>query len=635
MIINGHLTFHPDGQGELRNAIIERLAGGGGGTNLPTVGMHAGRIVYNTDDNTFYYYTGTSWGGLTTVGNVVPQAYFDSLLTASGGIYNPTGTYNPTTLDAGSFTSGASNLADAILQLDSVVAGIDTDYVNTAGDTMSGDLNMGSNFITSLSDPIHAQDAATKHYVDSVAEGLKVRSSANYLIDVDLQPTTGNTYTYYNGPDNDGRGATITSNVNSTWPTSIDGVDTSQGDRVLLVAMANAAHNGLYVLDQYGQAGVSPWQLRRCTECDSAENIPSSYVFIQYGDTYKASGWVASVEDVSPPAGFNVGVDPINWIQFSDAGSYQAGSGLTLVGSTFNVNVGSGLNIVNDNVSVELYDPTTSALILTTNGTSRSTSTGASLHLLLANNTLVQGTSGLKLADLPLNRILVGNASNVAVGVAVTGDVSLNGGVVTLKSNVVGLDKLSSFGAPARLILSDALGNPQYVTLSGDVSVNATGAVTISAGVVDNENLTNDSVTISDGTTSTNIALGGTLTFVGGTLTTATVTPSTVTIDVEVDTNDLGDVDAAATESGQVLVANVLNNYVPRKIHHIHQQDAASMTWVVEHNLGQKYCNVIVVDENDDVIIPQNIRFNSTTTLTVSVNVAITGKVIVMGVAGA
>ena len=40
--------------------------------------------------------------------------------------------------------------------------------VDKAGDTMSGDLNMGSNYITNLSDPINAQDAATRAYALSL-----------------------------------------------------------------------------------------------------------------------------------------------------------------------------------------------------------------------------------------------------------------------------------------------------------------------------------------------------------------------------------------------------------------------------------------------------------------------------------
>jgi hypothetical protein len=53
----------------------------------------------------------------------------------------------------------------------------------------------------------------------------------------------------------------------------------------------------------------------------------------------------------------------------------------------------------------------------------------------------------------------------------------------------------------------------------------------------------------------------------------------------------------------------------------------------INHNIGQKYCNVTVVDNADEVIIPQSIVFNSTTQLTVTFNVAITCKVVVMGVA--
>jgi hypothetical protein len=53
----------------------------------------------------------------------------------------------------------------------------------------------------------------------------------------------------------------------------------------------------------------------------------------------------------------------------------------------------------------------------------------------------------------------------------------------------------------------------------------------------------------------------------------------------------------------------------------------------INHNIGQKYCNVTVVDNADEVIIPQSIVFNDAYTLTVTFNVAITCKVVVMGVA--
>jgi hypothetical protein len=44
---------------------------------------------------------------------------------------------------------------------------------------------------------------------------------------------------------------------------------------------------------------------------------------------------------------------------------------------------------------------------------------------------------------------------------------------------------------------------------------------------------------------------------------------------------------------------------------------AAASTHVVAHNLGQKYGQVVVVDANDKVIIPDSITFDSTSQLTV------------------
>jgi hypothetical protein len=65
----------------------------------------------------------------------------------------------------------------------------------------------------------------------------------------------------------------------------------------------------------------------------------------------------------------------------------------------------------------------------------------------------------------------------------------------------------------------------------------------------------------------------------------------------------------------------------------VHTQGSSSATWTVAHNLGQKFCNVTVVDSADDVIIPQSITFNTVNQLTVVFNTSITGTVVVMGLA--
>lgn len=62
--------------------------------------------------------------------------------------------------------------------------------------------------------------------------------------------------------------------------------------------------------------------------------------------------------------------------------------------------------------------------------------------------------------------------------------------------------------------------------------------------------------------------------------------------------------------------------------------DGASATsHTVTHNLGQKYCNVTVVDASDEMVIPQSVTFSSANELVVTFNTAIACKVIVMGLA--
>lgn len=96
---------------------------------------------------------------------------------------------------------------------------------------------------------------------------------------------------------------------------------------------------------------------------------------------------------------------------------------------------------------------------------------------------------------------------------------------------------------------------------------------------------------------------------------------------------DLLDVGVApATTSGQALIADG-SAWQAKKIYHLHTQGTAATSWTVTHGIGQQYCNVTIVDATDEVVIPQSITFNGTTTLTVTFNTAIAGKVVVMGIA--
>ena len=166
-----------------------------------------------------------------------------------------------------------------------------------SGSALSADLSAGTYKITNLGAPVDATDAATKGYVDSVAEGLHVHASVK---------------------------AATTGNVNlGSGIAAVDGVTINNGDRVLVRAQTNAAQNGIYVSN-----GTT---LSRALDYDTAGEIdPGDFVFVDQGATYGNAGFVQTNVIAT------LGTDDIAWVQFSGAGTFVAGDGLTLDGNIFN-----------------------------------------------------------------------------------------------------------------------------------------------------------------------------------------------------------------------------------------------------------------------------------------------------------
>ena len=138
---------------------------------------------------------------------------------------------------------------------------------------------------------------------------------------------------------------------------NIDGVTSwSQFDGILVKDQTSKFQNGDYVISQVGGASTD-WILTRDALCDEADEIPAAYIFVRSGSTNQATGWVASVGVSAGTSSteFEVGSDDITFVQFSGAGSYQAGEGLSLNGTVFNVNVSSvgGLEIVADQLGIK------------------------------------------------------------------------------------------------------------------------------------------------------------------------------------------------------------------------------------------------------------------------------------------
>lgn len=188
---------------------------------------------------------------------------------------------------------------------------------------------------------VDAQDQALRLYIDDLAQGLAVKPAVRAA-------TTGNLSSLYdNGPTNNGIGATL--NLGPAANLNIDGITVwEQFDGILVKNQNSALENGRYFVSQVGNASTD-WILTRCSLCDEANEIPSMYVFVQEGIQNHSTGWVAFVAD---HANFDVGVDAINFTQFSGSGTYTAGLGIELNGTVFSAKVGAALTLTANGIEV-------------------------------------------------------------------------------------------------------------------------------------------------------------------------------------------------------------------------------------------------------------------------------------------
>jgi hypothetical protein len=184
----------------------------------------------------------------------------------------------------------------------------------------TANFSMNNFTLSNLPEPINPQDAATKNYVDGIAQGLHVHASCEAGTTASLASITGGTVTYNNGTA--GVGATLTL---SNPLTVLDGVTLSNGFRILVKNEANLANNGIYVR-------TSATVLTRASDFDTAAEIAGGdFTFVSAGTVLDNTGWVQT-EPVNV-----IGTDPIEFVQFSGAGTYTAGTGLTLTGNQFSI----------------------------------------------------------------------------------------------------------------------------------------------------------------------------------------------------------------------------------------------------------------------------------------------------------
>ena len=555
-------------------------------------------------------------------------------------------------------------------------------WVDVAGDTMSGTLNMGGNTISNLADPVAGTDVANKQYVDSLSAGLDPKESVRVATDADEGTYGAGTIT----------GASAT----------VDGVTLAAGDRVLVRAQTDAQQNGIYVVT----ATTTIWD--RAPDHDgtpSNEVSGGNFTFVEQGTTYASTGWVLQGDGV-----LTLDSDDLVWTQFSAAGIIQPGIGLSQSGNIFNVNLGAGIfESPSDEVGIDLFDPANNAIILTQDGSTRigpgSPVQGSQLALLIADTSLTQGAPGLSVASTTFNTdsgftsvqpsetIDVIGGTGITVSVVgspeqiqientagnqvqnlfetFTGDAgSVTADSATKSLAIVGGTNVTTTiaGSPAVLTIDSPLQN-LFATVAGDAGSttadNATDTVTIAGGTGISTAVTGDTLTITNTDPNVDQNLFATVTGDTGSVTAATTTDSLrirggvgidttaaaaggspeaveVAVDLNANLTDLQDVTVTSPSVGETLVVDntggspeVAGNFVNKPIYAQSGLRSTSTSHVYNHGLDQQWVTVTVLDNTDQVIIPNSITMTDANNVTVTFGTSIECRIIVMGVSAA
>jgi hypothetical protein len=379
--------------------------------------------------------------------------------------------------------------------------------ISDAVDTSSTQVIGGSkSFTTSPTVPLlptAAGHAASKAYVDTVSEGLHVHAAAHVIITTPLATVIGGgvTINYTNGTD--GVNAKLTASAPVTWSTAFADPDITTGSRVIIAGQGTSAHNGIYVVS-------SATELTRASDFDTpTEMAGGDFVFVTHG-TYADTGWVLS-EPVT-----QVGVSPVIFTQFSGAGAYEAGSGLSRDGTTFSVVAGTGISV----------DGSVSLSTVGSPGTYRSVTVDTYGRVTSGSNPTT--LSGYGITDAASSTALSGHISDASVHLTTTQNTLLDGITVTsdkinylsdvssnIQSQLDGKSATTHGHSNATTSVSGFLSSSDKTKLDGiaagaEVNVNADWAATTGDAVILNKPTTLSGYGITDA-----VNLSGTQTITG------------------------------------------------------------------------------------------------------------------------
>ena len=338
-----------------------------------------GALYWNTTDNALKVYTGSAWNSaaftlgdaLTAISDDTTPQLGGNLDSGSNCIYGTgsacfsnfygTLTGNVTGNVTGTVSSLSNHDTDDLAEGTNqyyTTARVDSHLAGGTGVTYSsGNISIGQSVGTSdnvcfgsvcvSANPTAACQLATKEYVDTIAAaGIHYHTPVR----VESPDSAGSlAATYDNGAS--GVGATLTNNGTQA-ALVIDGVTVNTNDRVLIYSQTNGYENGIYTVTNTGSASTN-WVLTRATDADSygasAQDAlgEGDAFFVKEGDTGAGELYVMNTSGV-----ITFGTTNISFTVVAETAVYEAGSGLTLDGTTFNIGAGTGVTVNASNIAI-------------------------------------------------------------------------------------------------------------------------------------------------------------------------------------------------------------------------------------------------------------------------------------------
>ena len=428
-----------------------------------------------------------------TVGDSDTDPVQESLAVTLGGGGTNTLTINQNASNQG----GNLTLTNGTITNSNGTISFDNDNLTTTGQITCGD-------------PTNTDHAATKSYVDNVAQGLDVKASVRVA-------STGNHD--LDGNHGLGNGGTV------------DGVQISTGDRILLKNQTDASENGIYIVNNaQTNDGVPSRAADFKYDSDTETNTFSAgaFMFVEEGTANANKGFVLTTNDP-----ITVGTTDLDFTQFSSAGAVTLSSlGVTATASELNIMDG----VTSTTAELNILDGVTSTTA-ELNILDGVTSTTAELNLLDGSvaGTVVSGKAAVYGSEGELNADLLQiGGSDITASAAelniIDGDTSATATTLADADRVV----VNDAGTMKQVALTDfetyfesALDTLSNVTTVGTLdsgsitsnfgSINI-GTSTLTAGtgsIIGNLTLANGSITDSSGAISfgdENLTTTGTIT---------------------------------------------------------------------------------------------------------------------------